>query len=72
MEKKLSEEIYQTAPRKPNFLLIVVLSGIMIVVMFAAALLLLTDTGKKLLPKLHHNPEPTSFLMQPARDLRNS
>jgi hypothetical protein len=72
MNKKLSDEIFETAPRKPNFLLILILSGVTLIVLFAAALLLLTDSGKKLLPKLHPDHEPTSFLLQPAQNRSNA
>ncbi len=72
MDQKLSDKVFETAPKKPNFLLILILSGVTLMVLFAAALLLLTDSGKKLLPKLHPDHEPTSFLMQPAQNHLNA
>lgn len=47
--------------KNPNFLLIVVLTGIVLIGLFVAAYLLLGDKGKQLLPGLHHDPHPTSY-----------
>jgi hypothetical protein len=46
--------------RNPNFLLVVVLSGIALIGLFIGAWLLVGDRGKKLLPGVHHDPQPTS------------
>jgi hypothetical protein len=61
MSDKINDEVFQIAPKKPNFLLILILSGITLIVMFLAAYLLLSDEGKKLLPGLHPDPHPTSY-----------
>ena len=66
MSDKIDNEIYDTLPKKPNFLLIVILSGVTILVLFVAAYLLLSDTGKKLLPGLHPDAHPTSLLVVPT------
>ena len=60
MSEKNSDEIFDTLPKKPNFLLVVILSGIAILIIFLGAYLLLSDTGKKLLPRLSPNSHPTS------------
>jgi hypothetical protein len=48
--------------KNPNFLLIVVLSGLALIGLFIAAWLLVGDKGRKLLPGLHHDPQPTSSI----------
>jgi len=48
--------------KNPNFLLIVVLSGVALIGLFIAAWLLVGDKGRKLLPSLHHDPQPTSSI----------
>ncbi len=47
--------------KKPNFLLIVVLSGVALIGLFLVAYLLVGDKGRQLLPGLHHDPQPTSY-----------
>jgi hypothetical protein len=48
--------------KNPNFLLIVVLSGVALVALFIAAWLRVGDKGSKLLPGLNHDPQPTSSI----------
>jgi hypothetical protein len=54
--------------KKPNFLLIVIMSVVVLLVIFLGAYLLLSDKGRKLLPGLHHDPQPTSYVLPPASD----
>lgn len=51
--------------KKPNFLLIVILSGVAIILFFICAVFLVGEKGKKLLPSLHHDSHPTSSI-EPA------
>ena len=67
MSDKISDEVFDTLPKKPNFLLVVLLSGAAILVIFAVALLFLTDTGKKLFPRRHQ----TSYMV-PANSTSKS
>jgi hypothetical protein len=48
--------------RNPNFLLIVVLSGVTLIAILVAAWLLVGDRGRKLLPALHRDTHPTSSI----------
>lgn len=52
--------------KNPNFLLVVVLSGVALIGLFIVALLLVGDKGRKLLPGLHHDPQPTSSIRRQA------
>jgi hypothetical protein len=52
--------------KNPNFLLVVVLSGVALIGLFIAAWLLVGDRGRKLLPGLHHDPQPTSSIRRQA------
>lgn len=54
--------------KKPNFLLIVIISVVVLLVIFLGAYLLLGDKGRKLLPGLHHDQQPTSYVLPPASD----
>lgn len=53
--------------KNPNFLLIVILSGMALLGLFLVAYLLVGDKGRRLLPGLHHDPQPTSYA-QPSPD----
>lgn len=63
-----SDQVFDTLPRKPNFLLVVVLAGAALLILFLSAFLLLSDTGKKLLPNIHRKQHPTSYLGLPVFD----
>jgi len=52
--------------KKPNFLLIVMLSAAALILIFVCAYFLVGERGKKLLPGLHHDPQPTSCLLSPS------
>jgi len=54
--------------KHPNFLLVVILSGVTLLLLLLVAYVLLSDKGKKLLPGLHHDPQPTSYFLPPASD----
>ena len=54
--------------KHPNFLLVVILSGVTLLVVLLVAYFLLGDKGRKLLPGLHHDPQPTSYFVPPALD----
>jgi hypothetical protein len=58
-------DIEQVRPNKPNFLLVVLLSGATLVVLFVIAYFVLHWSGSRLVPK-HHSKEPTSQLVLPA------
>jgi hypothetical protein len=66
MEKPISTADYRKYPKGPNFLLVVILSMVAILIFFVGAYLLLSDEGRKLLPGLHHNPHPTSYVLPNA------
>ena len=55
--------------KNPNFLLVVVLSGVALIGLFLAFWLLVGDEGRKLLPGLHHDPQPTSSLRAHASEV---
>jgi hypothetical protein len=59
MDKLTDNDIYQKAPKSPNFLLIVILFGATILICFGLAYLFLTDAGKK----LWHRPPPNPNAM---------
>jgi hypothetical protein len=52
--------------KNPNFLLVVVLSGVALIGLFLALWLFVGDEGRKLLPGLHHDPQPTSSIRTPV------
>ena len=52
--------------KNPNFLLIVVLSGVALIGLFIVAWLVVGDKGRKLLPGLHQDPQPTSSICRQA------
>jgi hypothetical protein len=52
--------------KRANFLLVVMLSAAALVLIFVFAYFLVGDKGKKLLPGLHHDPQPTSCLLSPS------
>ena len=54
--------------KHPNFLLVVILSGVTLLLLFLVAYFLVSDKGRKLLPGLHHDPQPTSYFMPSALD----
>jgi hypothetical protein len=41
---------------------------VVLLFIFLGAYLLLSDKGRKLLPGLHHDPQPTSYVLPPASD----
>ena len=53
--------------KNPNFLLIVILSVVALLVLLLVAYLVVGDKGRRLLPGLHHDPQPTSYA-QPSPD----
>ena len=55
--------------KNPNFLLVVVLSGVALLGLLVAAWLLVGDNGRKLLPGLHHDPQHTSSLRRQGSGL---
>jgi hypothetical protein len=63
MSDKITDELFEIAPKKPNFTLIMVLTGATLLVLFLAAYVLLTADGRRLLPKTHQDPHPTSFVV---------
>jgi hypothetical protein len=52
--------------KNPNFLVVVIISAVALLVIFLGAYLLLSDKGRKLLPGLHHDPHPTSYVLPPV------
>ena len=61
----MADSIYEKAPKGPNFLLIVILSGIAILVILGVALLLVKKDGGKMAPH-GPNPAPNSRLILPV------
>jgi hypothetical protein len=59
-------EIEQVSPRKPNFLLILILFCVALVILFVLAYLFIDFDGKHLIFR-HHTAHPTSQLVLPAR-----
>ena len=55
-------------PKHPNFLLVVILSGVTLIALLVVFYFLIADKGRKLLPGLHHDPQPTSYVLPPASD----
>lgn len=54
-------------PKGPNFLLIVIFSGVFLVVFMVAAYFVVGAAGMKFLPRVRPlNTEPTSYLVLPA------
>ena len=56
-------------PKHPNFLLVVILSGVTLIALVVVLYFLIADKGRKLLPGLHHDTQPTSYVLPPASDL---
>jgi hypothetical protein len=71
MSDKVNTEVFEVSPKKPNFMLILVLSGVTLIVFFLGAYLLLSEEGKKLLG-LHPGPHATSFVQPAAPDSLNA
>ncbi len=63
MSDKITDEVFQIAPKKPNFLLILILSGATLIILFLAAYVLFSDAGKRLIPGIHPDPHPTSYVL---------
>ena len=57
-------EIEQISPKKPNFLLVLVLFCVSLLVIFVLAYLFLSFDGKHLTMR-HHSAHPTSRLILP-------
>jgi hypothetical protein len=57
-------EIEQLPPKQPNFLLIVILSGVVLLVLFILAYLFVDFNGRHLTFR-HHQAHPTSHLVVP-------
>ncbi len=72
MSDKITDEVFQTAPKKPNFLLILILSGVTLIVLFVAAYVLFSAEGKKLLPGLHPDAHPTSYAIPASSESVNA
>ena len=53
--------------KNPNFLLIVILSAVALIGLFIVAYLVVGDKGKRMLPGLHRDPQPTSYAL-PSTD----
>ena len=56
-------------PKHPNFLLVVILSGVTLIAILVVLYLLIGDKGKKLLPGLHPDPQPTSYVLPPPSNM---
>jgi hypothetical protein len=61
MSDKITDEIFQIAPKKPNFKLIVVLSVATLMVLILAAYVLLSVDAGKLIHGTHQESHPTSY-----------
>lgn len=67
MPEPTSTSDYRKYPKGPNFLLVVILSGVALLLIFIGAYLLLSGKGAKFLPRSHRrDAEPTSYLVRPA------
>jgi hypothetical protein len=58
-------EIEQVSPNKPNFLLVVVLSGVVLIGLFILAYLFIDFDGNHLTFR-HHHAHPTSRYVLPS------
>jgi hypothetical protein len=47
---------------------VVILSGVTLIALLVVFYFLIADKGRKLLPGLHHDPQPTSYVLPPASD----
>ncbi|HEU4983922.1 MAG TPA: hypothetical protein VFT88_14680 [Acidobacteriaceae bacterium] len=56
---------YKVYPKGPNFLLIVILSGIALIIMLILAYFIVSGAGAALLPSAHHTGDPTAQLLRP-------
>jgi hypothetical protein len=54
---------YRVFPKGPNFLLIVLLAGAALIIMLILAYFIVAGAGAALLPRAHHNGEPTARLV---------
>ncbi len=57
---------YRVYPKGPNFLLIVILSGIALFIMLILAYLIVLGVGDALLPSAHQTGEVTAHLVRAA------
>lgn len=57
---------YQVYPKGPNFLLIVILSGIALFIMLILAYFIVLGAGEILLPSAHQHGEATADLVRSA------
>jgi hypothetical protein len=55
-------------PKHPNFLLVVILSGVTLMALLVVFYFLIAGKGKKLLPGLHYDPQPTSYVLPSVSD----
>ena len=55
-------------PKHPNFLLVVILSGVTLIALLVVFYFLVAGKGKNLLPGLHHDPQPTSYVLPSVSD----
>jgi hypothetical protein len=67
MEPDDSDSIYEKAPNKPNFFLILVLSGVAIICLFIGAYVFLRVEGTKLMPHPHKKADPNAELTTPTQ-----
>ena len=56
-------------PKHPNFLLVVILTGVTLIALVVVIYMLIAHNGKKVLPGLHRDPQPTSYGLPPASDI---
>ena len=61
----MADSIYEKSPKGPNFLLIVILSGVAILLILGIALFLVKREGPKMAPH-GPNPAPNSRLVYPG------
>ena len=62
----MADSIYEKRPNGPNFLLIVILSGVAILVILALALFVFKHEGTKMEPH-GPNPKPNAHMVIPAQ-----
>jgi hypothetical protein len=69
MTQPTSSADYRKDRKNPNFFVVVIFSAMTLLILILGAYFLLSDKGRKLLPGLHHDPQPTSYFLAPPSNV---